>query len=84
MLRLYISSVKQTRLPLITKELSNLYKKEIDKQESGKQCQFIYTAELCEEKDLEMLVYHIYELKIKQLECYRKKKASFVMWCNFG
>jgi hypothetical protein len=50
-------------------KLHHIYKKEIDKPN-----RFIQLS--CVKKILKMLAYHIYQFKIKQLECNRKKKAS--------
>ena len=45
-------------------------------QESEKHVSLFTQLSCVKKKILKMLVYHIYQFKIKQLECNRKKKAS--------
>ena len=45
-------------------------------QESEKQCQFIYTAELCEEKDFENVSVPHLSVQNKTARVQQKKKAS--------
>jgi uncharacterized protein YjcR len=49
-------------------------------QESEKQCQFIYTAELCEEKDFENVSIHVPHLSVqnKTARVQQKKESKLI------